>query len=182
MSALTDEQLDALVPSELFGWALGLGGMKDALREYARAVADAAVQAAREGLPPGAGVWQVYDDSGNYGVLPTLAMCQFEFPGKLYRWVPTPPAAPVPEGYVLVPVEPTEEQWGGLARDLMMWMDFERKTPRALFSHLEMLGREIPQWLRDEPEMQSLDHVPSKGTRAVLVYRAMLAACKQESQ
>lgn len=79
-----------------------------------------------------------------------------------------------PDNWRLVPVEPTEEQWGGLARDIMMWLDFEHKTPRKLFAHLEMLGRDIPQWLRDEPEMQALDHVPSKGTRAAMIYRAML--------
>jgi hypothetical protein len=72
--------------------------------------------------------------------------------------------------------EPTEAQWDGLARQIIMWMDMEPKTPRALFKHLERSGYEIPQWLRDEPEMKNLDHVPSKGTRAVLVYRAMIDA------
>lgn len=73
-------------------------------------------------------------------------------------------------------IEPSEAQWNGLARDLIMWHDMANKTPRALFDHLTMLRREIPDWLRNEPEMQALDHVPSKGTRAVLIYRAMIAA------
>lgn len=76
----------------------------------------------------------------------------------------------------LVPKEPTEEMWGGLARDIMMWMDMYEghlKTPRNLFQHLDNLGRDIPQWLRDE--LKALDHVPPKGTRAVLIYKAMLA-------
>lgn len=72
--------------------------------------------------------------------------------------------------------EPTEEQWGGLARHIIMWMDMQPKTPRALFTHLERSGVDVPQWLRDEPEMQALDHVPSKGTRAAIVYRAMIDA------
>ena len=72
--------------------------------------------------------------------------------------------------------EPSEAQWNGLARDLIMWHDMGNKTPRALFDHLTMLRREIPDWLRNEPEMQALDHVPSKGTRAALIYRAMIAA------
>lgn len=77
--------------------------------------------------------------------------------------------------------EPVEDQWGELARQIIFWMDMQPKTPRALFQHLERSGREIPQWLRDEPEMKRLDHVPSKGTRAVLVYRAMIdAALSQE--
>jgi hypothetical protein len=80
---------------------------------------------------------------------------------------------------VVVPEQPTEAQWGGLARDIMMWLDMHggsEKTPRALFTHLERIGREIPQWLRDEPEMKNLDHVPSKGTRCAIIYKAMLRA------
>ena len=72
--------------------------------------------------------------------------------------------------------EPTPEQWGGLARQIIFWMDMQPKTPRALFKHLDRSGHAIPQWLRDEPEMKRLDHVPSKGTRAALVYRAMIDA------
>lgn len=85
----------------------------------------------------------------------------------------------VPEGFVMVPVEPVEAQWSGLARDIMMWISMypgSGMTPRSLFQHLELMGHEIPQWLRDEPEMQSLNHVPSKGTRAVIIYKAMVAA------
>jgi hypothetical protein len=85
--------------------------------------------------------------------------------------------------YKLVPVVPTEEQWGGLARDIIMWMDcYEgggNKTPRNLFKHLEALGRKVPQWLRDESEMKNLDSVPSKGTRAAIIYRAMLEVAPQ---
>jgi hypothetical protein len=72
--------------------------------------------------------------------------------------------------------EPTEGMHDGLARDLIMWHDMGTKTPRALFHHLEMLRRPIPDWLRNEPEMQALDHVPSKATRAVLIHRAMTEA------
>ena len=72
--------------------------------------------------------------------------------------------------------EPTEAQWGGLARQIMMWLDMGDKTPRALFRHLERSGEPIPDWLRNELEMQALDHVPSKGTRCVLIYKAMQAA------
>ncbi|MDE2096348.1 MAG: hypothetical protein KGL39_03815 [Patescibacteria group bacterium] len=78
----------------------------------------------------------------------------------------------------LVLAEPSKEMWSGLARDIVMWTGMHCAgdlTPRNLFLHLERLGREIPQWLRDEPEMKSLDHVPSKGTRAVIIYKAMIA-------
>lgn len=79
--------------------------------------------------------------------------------------------------------QPTEAMWGGLARDIMMWLDMGDKTPRALFAHLERTGYrgKVPQWLRDEPEMKNLDHVPSKGTRCVLIWRAMEEARIAES-
>jgi hypothetical protein len=77
--------------------------------------------------------------------------------------------------------EPDEAMWGGLARQMMLWLGFERATPRTLFTHLQSSGYEIPQWLRDEPEMQALDHVPSKGTRCVLIFRAMLDSISQPS-
>lgn len=79
----------------------------------------------------------------------------------------------------LVPVEPTEDQWGGLARKIVMAWDMDCNTPRKLFDYLELACVEIPLWLRAEPEMQNLDHVPSKGTRAAIIYWAMLEAAPQ---
>ena len=73
-----------------------------------------------------------------------------------------------------VPFTPTSEQWGGLARGIMMCLDLDAKTPRKMFDHLRLCGRTIPQWLRDEQEMQFLDSVISKGTRCVIIYKAML--------
>lgn len=69
--------------------------------------------------------------------------------------------------------EVPEYAWNGIARDLFLAWDFGCKTPRELFEFIERCGREIPQWLRDEPEMKALDHTPSKGTRAVIVYKAI---------
>lgn len=99
--------------------------------------------------------------------------------GKLLREVIAALTAvpPVQDGdWVLVPKVPTEDQWGGLARSIMMWLDFTPHTPRTLFQHLERGYGEIPDWLRDEPEMKHLDHVPSKGTRCAIIYLAMIAA------
>ena len=79
----------------------------------------------------------------------------------------------------LVPVEPSEHQWNGLARDIISGWEMGCKKPRDMFAHLEMILAEIPQWLRDEQEMGNLDHVPSKGTRAAIIYRAMLEAAPQ---
>lgn len=79
--------------------------------------------------------------------------------------------------WILVPAIPTEQQWSGLARALMLCFEMvDGKKPRHLLRQLEMMGERIPQWLLDEPEMKSLDSVLSKGTRCVLIYRAMLAA------
>lgn len=75
---------------------------------------------------------------------------------------------------MLVPVEAPEAMWDGLPRQIMLWLDFERPTPRFLFIHLERSGYAIPAWMREEGELKALDHVPSKGTRCVLIYRAMI--------
>lgn len=82
------------------------------------------------------------------------------------------------EDMVLAPWSPTQAQWGGLARAIMMALDMGCRTPREIFKHLESTGKHIPQWLRDEPEMQALDHVPSKGTRCAIIYKAMLDAAR----
>lgn len=83
-----------------------------------------------------------------------------------------------PDGWVMVPTEPTEEQWGGLARDIIMWWSFDRPTGASLFKHLSSSGRDIPNWLRDE--IKDTDHVPPKGTIAAVVYKAMLNAAKDK--
>lgn len=92
---------------------------------------------------------------------------------KLYT-SPVPPAVVAPEGMVAVPWEPTEAMWSGLARSIFRAWDLSCLTPRKLFGSLEQSGEKIPDWLRNEPEMRSLDRVPSKGTRAVIIYKAML--------
>jgi hypothetical protein len=84
-------------------------------------------------------------------------------------------SAPSVDARFVAPWTPSEKMWGGLARSIMMWLSFgPRHTPKSLLDHLERSGAEVPQWLLDEPEMQSLDHSMSKGTRCVLIYRAML--------
>ena len=35
--------------------------------------------------------------------------------------------------------------------------------------------------IRDEPEMQYLDHVPSKATRCAIIWQAMVPAFQQEN-
>ncbi len=81
---------------------------------------------------------------------------------------------------VLVPVEPTESQWGGLARDVIMWMEcYQSRSADSLLKHLRRCGTEIPKWLMDEVKDGS--HSLDKGTVAAIIYKAMLAA-RPESQ
>lgn len=81
-------------------------------------------------------------------------------------------------GFAVVPVEPTEAMWGGLALTLVQWWSMgDRPTGKALYIHLSRLGVEPPQWLRDE--IHDIDHVPSKGTFAACIFKAMLAAAQE---
>lgn len=79
------------------------------------------------------------------------------------------------EPLVTVPITPTEDQWNGMARAIIRWLDFGTPpTPASLYKHLQRTGIPIPQWLKDEPEMGLLDHAISAGTRTTLIYKAML--------
>lgn len=94
-----------------------------------------------------------------------------------------PNRAAMARSVLLALLDPTEAMWDGSARQIIMWMVCgERATPRSLFRHLERSGHEVPDWLRDEPEMKNLDHVPSKGTRAVLIFKAMIDAALTEGE
>lgn len=85
--------------------------------------------------------------------------------------------AAAPDGWKLVPVEPTGEQCGGLARDIIFWLRSDsHQTPESLIEFLRNMGNEIPSWLTDEPEMKNANHVISKGTLAAIIYKAMLSA------
>lgn len=74
----------------------------------------------------------------------------------------------------LVPEVATEEMWNGLARDIVMWRDMDKPTGSALYQHLGRLGREVPDWLK--LEIPDINHVPPKGSVAVAIHRAMIAA------
>ena len=84
------------------------------------------------------------------------------------------------EGWKLVPVEPTTEQFGGMARDVIQWMRFtesKNQHSESLVKWLKDMGNEIPEWLYSESEINHLSkHVISKGTIAAIIYKAMLAA------
>lgn len=78
-------------------------------------------------------------------------------------------------GWKLVPVIPSEDQWNGLARSLVMWWGMsDRPTGQRLYAYLKLAtARYIPDWLYEE--IPDIDHVPPKGTVAACIYRAMIA-------
>ena len=95
-------------------------------------------------------------------------------------------AQAVPKGWKLVPVEPTAEQFGGMARDIIQWMRFtESKNQHSdsLVKWLKDMGNEIPAWLYSESEINHLSkHVISKGTIAAIIYKAMLEAAPEQQE
>ena len=86
--------------------------------------------------------------------------------------------------FKVVPVEPTAEQYGGLARDIIQWMRFTPSSDQhsqSLIEWLKNMGNEIPSWLMGENEINNLSkHVISKGTIAAIIYKAMLAAVPEQ--
>ena len=95
-------------------------------------------------------------------------------------------AQAVPEGWKLVPVEPTTEQFGGMARDVIQWMRFtesKNQHSESLVKWLKDMGNEIPEWLYSESEINHLSqHVISKGTIAAIIYKAMLEEAPEQNK
>ncbi|MES2973338.1 MAG: hypothetical protein V4757_07000 [Pseudomonadota bacterium] len=85
-------------------------------------------------------------------------------------------------GWVMVPVEPTQEMWSELARDIVWWL-YTCQAPHhasKMYKFLRNLGREIPEWLLQE--IPDVDHTPAKGDFAVAIYRAMISAAPTPPQ
>ena len=95
-------------------------------------------------------------------------------------------AQAVPEGFKVVPVEPTAEQFGGMARDVIQWMRFtesKNQHSESLVKWLKDMGNEIPAWLYSDPEINHLSkHVISKGTIAAIIYKAMLEDAPEQNK
>ena len=95
-------------------------------------------------------------------------------------------AQAVPEGWRLVPVEPTMDQFGGMARDIIQWMRFadsKDQHSESLVKWLKDMGNEIPDWLYIESEINHLSkHIISKETIAAIIYKAMLDAAPEQNK
>lgn len=87
----------------------------------------------------------------------------------------------LPHGYAIVPKEPTEAMWGGLARDIVMWQRMTANgspTGISLHKHIRSIRPEpIPEWLTKE--IPETNQTPPKGTVAACIYKAMLEAALQ---
>lgn len=74
---------------------------------------------------------------------------------------------------VLVPRIPTEPMWGGLARSIVMW---QRMNPqgsgKSLHKHLDYSYGGVPSLVTKE--IPDTDHVPPKGSIAIIIYQAMI--------
>lgn len=81
------------------------------------------------------------------------------------------------EGYKLVPFNPTEEMWGGLARHLVKYIQMhDRYSPKSLGKYISrFIGlKNIPDWLNKEvPDWES-DHAFATADLGVFVYKAMI--------
>lgn len=82
---------------------------------------------------------------------------------------PAPNYPDIPDGWQLVPIEPTEQMWDA-GRDPIMFRELGH------FRH----GQEIPAWQRGPGGTVETDK--SKGTTAVHVWRAMIAAAPRSGE
>lgn len=86
-------------------------------------------------------------------------------------------ASTVSEYERLMPLEPTDRMWSGLARDIMAFLLMGAPHYGSkLHAHLKMLGHELPDWF--EEEIPNIDHTPAKGDFLVAIYKAMIAEVK----
>ena len=86
------------------------------------------------------------------------------------------------ESSKLVPCNPTEDMWGGLARHLVKYMQsHDRYCPKTLGKYINrFIGfKNIPDWLNKEiPDWES-DHAFATADLGVFIYKAMLEAVER---
>ena len=78
------------------------------------------------------------------------------------------------ESYKLVPCNPTEEMWGGTARQLVKYMQMkDRYCPASLKKHFDRFIGEIPDWLNEEVQDWTSEHAFATADLGVFIYKAM---------
>lgn len=76
---------------------------------------------------------------------------------------------------MLLPVEPTHEQWSGLARHLCKYMQMhDRYCPKSLKKYFDRFIGKPPEWLNKEIENWESDHAFAIADLAVFIYKAMI--------
>ena len=81
----------------------------------------------------------------------------------------------VPEGYVVVPVEPTHQMWSELSRHLGRYMQMhDRYCPRTLKKYFDRFIGEPPEWLSKEVSNWDSDHAFATADMPVFIYKAMI--------
>ena len=75
----------------------------------------------------------------------------------------------------LVPLNPTEKQWGGLSRHLGRYMQMHnRYCPRTLKKYFDRFIGEPPEWLSKEVSNWDSDHAFATADMPVFIYKAMI--------
>ena len=88
--------------------------------------------------------------------------------------------ARVPEGYVVVPVEPTYEMWSELSRHLGRYMQLhDRYCPKTLKKYFDRFIGEPPEWLSKEVGSWDSDHAFATADLPVFIYKAMIEAVEK---
>lgn len=79
------------------------------------------------------------------------------------------------EGFKMVPVEPSEDMWGSLARDLVKYMQsHDRYCPKTLKKYFDRFIGEPPGWLSKEVGNWDSDHAFATADLGVFIYKAMI--------
>lgn len=73
---------------------------------------------------------------------------------------------------VIAPADPPESMWDGLPRDIFLGFDMGIKDGDTMIEHLNRCGNTIPESVLNE--LKGKGHL-TKGDRAVVVYKAMIA-------
>ena len=88
--------------------------------------------------------------------------------------------ARVPEGYVVVPVDPTYEMWSELSRHLGRYMQsHDRYCPKTLKKYFDRFIGEPPEWLSKEVSSWDSDHAFATADLPVFIYKAMIEAVEK---
>ena len=81
----------------------------------------------------------------------------------------------------LLPETPTEDMWGGTARQLVKYMQMKnRYCPASLKEHFDRFIGDIPYWLNEEVNDWTSEHAFATADLGVFIYKAMYYEYKDE--